>query len=373
MGSLSFFPLLALSAATLFPAAQLAAQTAAPEASTPSELPMGYQPPAGEDAGRLIVLNKSAHTASVVDVASGEIVADIPTGVGPHEVAIHPVQALAVVADYGDQRTVGQTLTVIDLASLKVVRTIDLGTAIRPHGLAFEPDGEHLWVSAETQRQLWRVNFESGKAVAKVDSQANATHMVAYGASGQAFSANIADGSTSVVVADGEGGYKLQAEVKTGAGAEGVCVTPNGKHAWFSNRAADTVSVVDTETLEVVHEFECKGFPIRAMAAPDGRTVVVSSAMASKITVFDAQRPSSLAAITMPFQSSDDQEAILGGMNGSTAPIGMTYHPNSKLVFVANATVNRVAVVDLVLRKVVAQLPTGANPDGIAWVPSPRE
>jgi YVTN family beta-propeller protein len=55
-------------------------------------------------AERLIVLNKSDDTASILDAASGKPLATIPVGHGPHEVAVLAGGRLAAVADYGDGR-----------------------------------------------------------------------------------------------------------------------------------------------------------------------------------------------------------------------------------------------------------------------------
>jgi YVTN family beta-propeller protein len=335
------------------------------------ELPSFYSGAPGEDSGRLIVLNKAAHTATLLDVASGKQLAELATGEGPHEVAISLDHHWAVVADYGESQP-GSTLTVIDLHKLEVARKIDLGAAIRPHGLAFEADGEHLWVSAEAKKQIWRLQFASGKVVDRVDSDADATHMVAVAADGRIFTANIGSGSTSVVQAQVGGGYRLQAQVATGAGAEGVCVAADGT-IWVSNRGADRVSVIDPKTLEIIAQLPCAGFPIRAMATADGRLVVVSSATAGKITLFDVLDRKALASIKMPFEAGPQGDAILGKLDDSSIPIGISLHPSGKLAFVANAAVDRVAVVDLVRRKVVAALPTGRGPDGIAWFPSPNQ
>ena len=40
--------------------------------------------------GTLVVLNKAARTASLIDLATKKSVATIPTGDGPHEVAVSP-------------------------------------------------------------------------------------------------------------------------------------------------------------------------------------------------------------------------------------------------------------------------------------------
>ena len=365
--SLSLF-----AASALLSSAAVSAQQDAPAAKavTPG-LPTGYAGAPGEDPGRIIVLNKAAHTASVVDVANGEILATLKTGVGPHEVAVHPEGRFAVVADYGEAQP-GSSLTVLDLDELKVVGSIDLGTPIRPHGLVFEDDGKHMWISAETQRQVWQVSFPEGKVIRKIDSEASATHMVAWTPDGRIFTANIGSGSTSVIGPRADGSLGLLAQVPTGGGAEGVCVTPNGKHVWVSNRADDSVSVIDAHSLKVVKELPCAGFPIRAEASADGRLVLVSSATGGAVTVFDAVDHSQLARIPMPFAAGEEGDAVLGQMGESSIPIGITLHPSGKLAFVANAAVDKIAVIDLLRRKVVAQLPTGRGPDGVAWVPSRR-
>jgi YVTN family beta-propeller protein len=361
-----------LAACALLPSLAVSAQQESAAAQAPTlELPTGYAAAPGEDPGRIIVLNKAAHTASVVDVANGEILATLKTGVGPHEIAVHPDGRFAVVADYGEAQP-GSSLTVLDLDELKVVGSIDLGAPIRPHGVVFEPSGDHLWVSAETQRQVWRVSFPAGEVDLKIDSDASATHMVAWAPDGRVFTANIGSGSTSVVGPRADGSYGLLAKVPTGGGAEGVCVTPNGKHVWVSNRADDSVSVIDATTLKVVKELPCAGFPIRAEATADGRMVLVSSATGGAVTLFDALDHSELARIAMPFQVGEEGDAILGQMGESSIPIGITLHPSGKLAFVANAAVDKIAVIDLVRRKVVAQLPTGRGPDGVAWVPTRR-
>ena len=88
--------------------------------------------------GTIVVTNKAAHTASVIDVESGSMLATLRTGRGPHEVVLSSDGGVAVVADYGD-RTANNTLTVIDVPALRVARTIDLGEYSRPHGIAFLP------------------------------------------------------------------------------------------------------------------------------------------------------------------------------------------------------------------------------------------
>ena len=63
---------------------------------------------AGE--GTVLVLNKSANTLLLIDRATGLTAATLPTGDGPHEVAVAPDGETAVATNYGGKKP-GNTLT----------------------------------------------------------------------------------------------------------------------------------------------------------------------------------------------------------------------------------------------------------------------
>jgi YVTN family beta-propeller protein len=90
-------------------------------------------------AGTLVVLNKSEASASLIDDATGKVIALVPTGNAPHEVAVSPDGRLAVGTNYGTREAPGSSLTVIDISSARAVKTIDLGdfksrSSISSHG-----------------------------------------------------------------------------------------------------------------------------------------------------------------------------------------------------------------------------------------------
>ena len=64
-------------------------------------------------AGTVIVLNKAEATASFLDEATGRVVATLPTGTGPHEVAVSPDGRTAVACNYGRRDPPGSTLTAV--------------------------------------------------------------------------------------------------------------------------------------------------------------------------------------------------------------------------------------------------------------------
>ena len=134
---------------------------------------------AAEDlTGTLVVLNKAEASASLLDCATGRQIKRLPTGTGPHEVAVSPDGAIAVVADYGT-RSPGHTLTVIDLARQEVRRTIDLKKHHRPHGIQFLPDGKRVVVTAEQEQFILVVEIATGTIEHAIPTGQRVSHMLA--------------------------------------------------------------------------------------------------------------------------------------------------------------------------------------------------
>src|SRR3954468_16091505 len=90
-------------------------------------------------AATLVVLNKSEHTASLIDADSGNALAKLPVGRGPHELIVSPDGRTAYVSNFGRYnnpcpqgdttcQNAGNTITVLDLAARKVKATYDFGS-----------------------------------------------------------------------------------------------------------------------------------------------------------------------------------------------------------------------------------------------------
>lgn len=318
--------------------------------------------------GTLAVLNKADGTVTLIDAATREALATITVGRGPHEAATSPDGKLVVVCNYGDRRSIGNTLSVIELAGRKVVRTVDLGKFQNPHGIAFLKDGRRVVVTVERQKAVLVVDVIEGKVLQAARTDAKISHMVAVGADEKrAFVANIGSGSMSVI--DLEKGALVKV-VATGAGAEGIAVHPTRKEVWVTNRAADSVSIVDSASLEIVATIPCAMFPIRVAFTPDGRHALVSCAKSNDVAVIDVagREVSRRIASKAPERKKDDRgERVFGaGMTGAV-PVGILVPPRGGVAYVANTYADTVSIVDLAGWKVIGHLVAGREPDGLAW------
>ena len=321
-------------------------------------------------SGTLVVLNKSDADVTFHNPTSGEELVSLPVGIGPHEAATSPDGSLVVVCNYGE-RTPGQSLTTIDTKKREVLATIDLAPYHRPHGIQFLPGGKRVVVTAEVEKKLLIVDLERGEVVAAIDTDQAASHMVAVAPGGErAYVANI--GSGSVTVIDLKEARRL-ANVPTGAGAEGIAVHPKSGDVWITNRAADTVSVLDAETLEVRKQIDCGAFPIRAAFTPDGRRCLVSCAKDDEVQIYDGATGELVSKVSMTAPSVEDAERagrIFGADSKAQAmPIGILVEPGGERAYIANTMADIVTVIDIESAKVLRRISTGRQPDGMTWVP----
>jgi YVTN family beta-propeller protein len=324
----------------------------------------------GEEPGYLIVLNKSANTAMIIDLKTDQPVSTVPTGEGPHEVAVSKDGKVAVVGNYGIRGKAGSTLTVIDLLSHKVVDTIDLGDFLAPHGMVFLSKGRRFLVTAEVNRSLLLLDMEkkgTDKILKTFPTRQQISHMVAVTPDDKvAFTANIVSGSVSVIDLEAK---KPVTIIPTGEGAEGIDVSPEGKQVWVTNRAEDTISVIDTASLSVQKTIKCPSFPIRLKFTPGGREVLVSAARSGELVFIDAKTYKEVHRLPFKLEASEDSKARLfkDQFKRSPVPIGILIHPTGKWAYVAAAYADNVAVVDIKKRKLVKWIATGKEPDGLGF------
>ena len=322
----------------------------------------------GEVTGTLVALNKAEATASLIDLKSGEVRATLPTGEGPHEAAVSPDGKLALVGNYGTRGAPGSSLTIIDLAGARVVKTIDLGEYGRPHGLLWLPDGRRALVTAEANRALLVVDVEKGNVAHAVVTDQEVSHMVVVALGGsRAFVANIGSGTVSAI--DLDNGTLLKT-ITTGAGAEGITATTDGREVWATNRAADTVSVINAKSLEVVATIECASFPIRAKATPDGKHILVSCARSGDLAVIDTATRKVVRRIPQDLRAADTDGRLFGSQfDDSSVPIGIVIHPAGKRAWVAHTNADVIAEIDLETWRVDRLLTAGREPDGMDYSP----
>ncbi len=314
-------------------------------------------------AERLVILNKSDDTASIIEVSNGKSVATVPVGHAPHEAAMLADGRTCAVSDYGDREKPGQTLTLIDVEKGEKLGVIELPAGARPHGLFPLADG-HLLVTAEGLQELLIVDPKARRVETRIPTFQDVSHMVVATPDGRrAFVANIGSGSVTAIE-----GRKAIRQIATGKGAEGIAMTPDGRQVWVTNREADTVSIIDVESLEVVATIPAAAFPIRVKITPDGKRALVSCAKTGDVAVFDvaSRKETGRIAIGGEMVPGSDKRIFSTQFGKSPVPVGLLIAPDGKRAWVASTNADVVTVLDLVALEVAGRLTAGKEPDGLA-------
>jgi YVTN family beta-propeller protein len=309
---------------------------------------MGSPVAARAQSGTLVVVNKAASTASIIDVASGSTLAVLPTGRGPHEVAITQDGRTAVVTDYGD-REGNNTLTVIDVPGLRVERTIDLGSYRRPHGITFLPGDSTVAVTSEAAQAVVLVRVSDGAIVGTIPTGQGGSHMLAVTGDGRSiFTGNIRDGTVSQLdVTTGERTRLFQ----TPPQPEAITVTADGREVWVGSNSEGTVSIVDVATGRVDTPLDGFQWPYRILITPDGRHALIPDFRAHELRIVD--RAARAVVDVVRFDGA--------------GPQGITLSSDGATIYHAMSLEDRIAVIDLQSRSVLRSIATGRGPDGVAY------
>jgi YVTN family beta-propeller protein len=312
---------------------------------------------AGDCAGQektprpaLVVLNKSASELAIVDPTTLQVVARVPTGPIPHEVAVGLDGKFAVTTNYGEKSD-GTTLSVIDLDTQKEVHRVDISPLKGPHGIEVTHDGKFRF-TAEGSNSIASYNAANNEVGGELPTSQNGTHMLVETKDGRRiFTANIASNSVTSLEFDPSAKTWKTTQIATGKGPEGIAMSPDESVVWAANSGDGTVSIIDVGSKKVMGTIDLRTKRSNRVAfTPDGKLVLVSDLAAGDLIVVDAD-------------SRKEVKRLHLGKNAE----GILIVPDGSRAFVALSADDKVAVLDLKTLEVVTTFATGRDPDGLAW------
>ncbi len=298
--------------------AAAAVALSAPAAATPAKPP-------------IFVLNSLDANISVIDPVTWLETKRIPTGKEPHHLYLTPDEKSLIVANAG-----GDSLTFLDPRTAQVQRT--LKGIIDPYHLRFSPDMKwfvtaanrlnhvdiYQWLpqAAEPLKLAKRIATSKTPSHLWIDSKSTTAYVtmqdsddwIAVDLATQSIRWRVATGdmpadiymtpddkfafigltaSDGVQVFDTSKGSaepaKLVKTIPTGKGAHAFRAAGDKRHVFVSNRVANTISKIDTQSQAVVAQFDAPGGPDCMDLSADGKWLYVTSRWAKKLTVIDLQ------------------------------------------------------------------------------------
>ena len=335
-------------------------QSTAPKVLCVLLLWMGLAAPSMASDGTLLVSNRSGGSISFIDLTTGIEVARVPIGpVIPHEVHVSPDGRWALTTEYGPEDNHGRHIVLMDVATASVVGRIDLGPNSRPHTALFLPDGRHAVATMQDSDQVALVDLEAMAVVRTYPTGGREGHMVRLSPDGSRayVTSRGAEGTLSVIFLNEE---RPPVVIETGLGAEGLDVTADGTEVWVANRGETSISVIDTESFEIVATLDSRPSAGRIEIGPDGYAIVPNGGRGSQVPQYlrlwdvEARR----VITEVPLRDGEPQ----GGNFGVLIHDGMAFasDPNT-------GTIQVFELDGLTGRRLLAV--EHEAPDGLAWSP----
>lgn len=304
-----------------------------------------------ETGATILVTNRADASVSLIDARTFEVVAELPVGDGPHEVALDRARGLAYVASYdqGDAVEDSVSVSVVDVPNRLVVRNLYVPGRRALHGIVLSADGSRLWLSAENEQEVLELDTETGEVLARFHTGGQWTHVVEAARDGTIlYAADMARGEVAFIDRE-TAGVRV---VHSGDGAEGLDLSPDGSELWVANRAENTVSVLDAETGERIATIPVQGdFPVKLRFAPDGSEVWVTNNRSNALAVISATTRSLLRLVDLP-----------------TQPLGIGFSSDASTVLVSAPRLDQLLVLDRASGRLLERIEVGGSPDGIAWL-----
>jgi YVTN family beta-propeller protein len=266
------------------------------------------------------------------------------TGVQAHGVDVLDGTSYAYVTNFGADPG---TVTQIDLRTMKVVRTFEVG--LGPAHVVFTPDKREAFVTDFRSNDLYALDLRTGKSIPILfpDGTCFEPHGI-----------DISEDGTTLYVACAGGAWIYTVDVKTrkpgrtvitGPGAYGVAVDAPRHEVWVTNQTANDVSVIDERTLKVLATIPVGKGPALLVSTPDGRAVYVADQVGGQVTVIDAATRRVTATIPVAAQ-----------------PHGPDVTGDGKYVYVASIGGNAVTIIRTADNKVVSVIPSPSGSNEVA-------
>lgn len=180
--------------------------------------------------GHVFTFNGDAHTASVIDPATGKLIGTVDLGAKP-EFGVPDGQGKLYV-----NLESSSELAEIDAASMKVTRRWSLAPCQSPSGLAIDA-AHHILFSVCRNRVMAISDAESGKVIAHVPIGPGADAARYDPGTGLAFASTGGDGAITIVHEDSPTQFHVVQTVKTQLGARTMGLDPR-THRLFTVTAS---------------------------------------------------------------------------------------------------------------------------------------
>jgi YVTN family beta-propeller protein len=305
----------------------------------------------------LLVANQKDQSLSVINPATNQQKATIPenayTG---HEVAASSDGKIAFVPIYGDSGvgkpgSDGSTMDVIDIASRKVVHTVDFGHGVRPHKPVYDPSSGLIYITAELDHAVVAFDPHTLKVVGSIPTGQAESHMLAISHDGRVgYTANVGPGTVSVLDMKER---KTVTVIPIAGQVQRISISNDDKLVFVADYTMPRLAAIDTATNKVKTWITLPSIGYGTASTVDGRWLMVALTSANQVAVVDLKSLKVARTLDVP-----------------KGPTEILASPDGHAVYVSCGASGQVAVIDPAAWKVETLITAGKGADGLAWAAS---
>ncbi|WP_433967540.1 cytochrome D1 domain-containing protein [Tunturiibacter gelidiferens] len=302
----------------------------------------------------LLVVNQGDRDLSLIDPGAGKQMAAVPVdGVTGHEVAASPDGGTAYVPIYGSAGvgkpgTDGSKISVIDLASHKVVHTIDFGHGVRPHCVIYDKNTGMLYVTTELDKTISIIDPKTLKIVGSVPTGQEQSHMLALSRDGsRGYTANVGPGTVSVLDMKAR---KTLAIIPISTDTQRIAISRDDSMVFTADQTKPQLAVIDTATNKLRTWVSLPSVGYGTASTLDGRWLLVALRTTHQVAVVDLKSMQVARTIDV-----------------ADGPTEILMNPDGKSAFVSCFRSKQVAEIDLEHWKMARLIDAGDAADGLAW------
>jgi len=311
-----------------------------------AQIPVGkvpHQVVVSANLGKLVVSNTADDTLSIVDLETFKVRATLQLGAAPEHMELSPGGELLAVGNID-----GGTVSLVSLAAEREIARIP-GLS-QPHNLTFSPDGSKLYVANLGAGHVSVIDVAQARVVDEIPVAE--PRLIVATATDAAYQGIInvtasADGRLGFA-AHGETGSLAVIDLVTGEKVRSLALgnrpwraygAANDRYMLVPNNGEGTISVISTETLEVVATLPGAAGVTGVNSDPAGHTAFAISRAENKLVLLDLDKLAPAGEIALP---------------GS--PETGVISPHGKKLYVALSGIGKVAVIDVPGRKLLGMI-----------------
>jgi YVTN family beta-propeller protein len=149
-----------------------------------------------------------------------------------------------------------------------------------------------------------------------------------------------------------DGAPQLVKKIRVGYNPVGSVMTAEGKYVYVANSTSNSVSKIDTSTLNVVSTIQMDGSPVWIAICEPAEKVCVTAREGRSLSLIDQKGNYLSATIDLPH-----------------VPEKVVVHPTRKIAYVGSGEASYIMVVDLERKRIVKNIITSSECIGLAITP----